>query len=99
MNFASIVDQVIVQHLSELRKPGVLTVRPGYQAAGGWLTRKPAIVVTVDHKTDDLPPNERLPEIIGGFPVDVREGSPLQRMRSSNPALYMSVAAAARPEF
>jgi hypothetical protein len=99
MNFASIVDQVIVQHLSELRKPGVLTVRPGYQAAGGWLTRKPAIVVTVDHKTDDLPPDERLPETIGGFPVDVREGSPLQRMRSSNPALYMSVAAAARPEF
>jgi hypothetical protein len=40
-----------------------------------------------------------LPETIGGFPVDVREGSPLQRMRSSNPALYMSVAAAARPEF
>jgi hypothetical protein len=98
MEFARAVDQVISQHLNELRKPGVLSVRPGYQAAGGWLTKKPAIVVTVDQKRDDLPTADRLPETIGGFPVDVREASPLHRLRASNPTLYASVAAGAPPE-
>jgi hypothetical protein len=67
------IDKVISQHLGDLKKPGVLTVRPGYQAAGGWLTKKPAIVVTVEQKRDDLPPQDRLPETLGGFPVDVRQ--------------------------
>jgi phosphatidylserine/phosphatidylglycerophosphate/cardiolipin synthase-like enzyme len=98
MDYARAVDQVISQHLIELRKPGVLSVRPGYQAAGGWLTTKPAIVVNVDRKQDDLPAQDRLPETIGGFPVDVREASTLHRLRASNPTLYTSVAAAAPPE-
>jgi hypothetical protein len=98
MQFARAVDQVISANLPELTKPGVLSVRPGYQAAGQWLTRKPAIVVTVDQKRDDLPPDQRLPETIGGFSVDVRQAEALQKMRVTNPALYVSVAAAARPE-
>jgi hypothetical protein len=98
MGFLSAVDRVISEHLAELNKPGVLSIRPGYQAAGGWLTRKPAIVVTVDQKRDDLPPHDRLPETVGGFAVDVRQATPLQRLRAQNPALYASAAATARPE-
>jgi hypothetical protein len=92
------IDRVITQSLSQLRKPGVLSVRPGYQMAGGWLTKKPAIVVTVDRKTDDLAPEDRLPETISGYAVDVRQAGPLQRLRASNPQLYAAVAAQAPPE-
>jgi len=99
MDFARTVDRVITQHLDELRKPGVLSVRPGYQVAGGWPTKKPAIVVTVDSKRDSLAPQDQLPETIGGFAVDVRQATPLQRLRSKNPTLYMSVAATVTPEF
>jgi len=98
MEFARALDQVILKHLDELKKPGVLSVRPGYQVAGGWPTKKPAIVVTVDRKLDDLPPQDRLPETIDGFSVDVRQASPLQRLRATNPTLYASVAASVSPE-
>jgi hypothetical protein len=95
---APAIDKVISQHLGELAKPGVLSVRPGYQIAGGWLTKKPAIVVTVDKKSDEVPPQDRLPETLGGFAVDVREAAPLERLRAQNPALYAAVAAQAPPE-
>jgi hypothetical protein len=98
MNFARAVDQVISEHLAELTKPGVLSVRPGYQAAGHWLTKKPAIVVTVDAKSDDLSPDQRLPETIGGYAVDVRQADPLQQLRAKNQGLFVNVAARARPE-
>jgi hypothetical protein len=99
MPFAAAIDTVIQQHLPELTKPGVLSVRPGYQASGGWITRKPAIVVTVDRKRDDLALGDRLPETLNGFAVDVREAGPLRRLRSANPALYAAVADRARPEY
>jgi hypothetical protein len=97
MEFARAVDQVISAHMTELSKPGVLSVRPGYQAAGQWLTKKPAIVVTVDRKRDDLPPDQRLPETLGGFPgrrarsgfasKDARDEShPFRRRRGGRPA-------------
>jgi hypothetical protein len=98
MEFARAVDKVISEHLAELSKPGVLAIRPGYQAAGQWLTKKPAIVVTVDQKQDALPPDQRLPETLGGFPVDVRQADQLQRLRTKSPALFVNVAAGARPE-
>jgi hypothetical protein len=63
MEFARALDQVILKHLDELKKPGVLSVRPGYQVAGGWPTKKPAIVVTVDRKLDDLPPRLDIPAL------------------------------------
>jgi hypothetical protein len=98
MDFTRAVDQVISQNIAEFSKPGVLSVRPGYQAAGQWLTKKPAIVVTVDQKQDGLPADQRLPETLGGFPVDVRQADSLQKMRAANPSLFASVASAARPE-
>jgi len=98
MEFAQAIDRVITRNLDELRKPGVLSVRPGYQVAGGWPTKKPAIVVTVDRKQDNLAPQDRLPETIEGYAVDVRQASALQKLRYANPALYTSVAASVSPE-
>jgi hypothetical protein len=98
MKFSKMIDQVISTNLQALSKPGVLSVRPGYQAARGWLTRKPAIVVTVDEKRDDLPAQDRLPETLGGYAVDVRQAGPLEKLRLLDPAKYASMAAAIRPE-
>jgi hypothetical protein len=84
VKFAPAIDQVIRQNFQALRKPGVLLVRPGYQATGGWVTKKPAIVVTVERKHDDLPAQDRLPETLGGYPVDVREASALEKLRVKN---------------
>lgn len=75
------IDETITSNLDRLRKPGVLTVRPGYEIAGRQLTGKRAIVATVHTKTADLSPDERLPESIEGVPVDVREASAHQRLR------------------
>jgi len=41
------IDRVIRQRWRELCKLGVLAVRLGYKFTGGWITDKPAIVVTV----------------------------------------------------
>jgi PLD-like domain len=98
MSFSGLLDKIILEHLTELQKPGVISIRPGYQAVGGWLTKKPAIVVTVDKKRDEVAPQDRLPETIDGFAVDVREAGPLLRLRAKNPNLYAQVAAHARPE-
>lgn len=92
------IDRCIARHLDELGKPGVLSIRPGYQMAGGWLTRKPAIVVTVDQKRDDLRPDERLPETLEGYAVDVRTADPLKRIQATNPILYREVIKQTAPE-
>jgi phospholipase D-like protein len=92
------IDQSIVRHIAELSKPGVLSIRPGYQMAGGWLTKKPAIVVTVDQKHDDLRPEDRLPETLDGYSVDVRQADNLQRLRATNPLLHAEVLKSVRPE-
>jgi hypothetical protein len=96
---AARIDAVISRNLETLQKPGVLSIRPGYQIAGGWLTKKPSIVVTVDRKRDDVAAEERLPETLEGYSVDVREGSALERLRATNRSLYQAVAAHAAPEF
>ena len=44
------IDHVIEQHLTELQKPGALSVRPGYEFTNHWITGRPAIVVTVAKK-------------------------------------------------
>ncbi len=70
------MDEAIRQNLPTLRKEGVISVRPGYKAVGGWPTRKPAIVVTVASKRESIPAEEMLPAKIGGFAVDVRQPRP-----------------------
>ena len=88
----------IAANLETLRKPGVLSVRPGYKVVDGWPTRKPAIVVTVARKTPSPPDDERLPETLAGFAVDVREASPLKRLQESEPAAYERLRHTLRPE-
>jgi hypothetical protein len=99
MKSARAIDQVIRQNLKALSKPGALSARPGYQATGGWVTKKPAIVVTVERKHDDLPAEDRLPETLGGYPVDVREASPLEKLRLRNAHLHAAAVVATRPEY
>lgn len=99
MHFASAVDQVIQQNLDKLQKRGVLFIRPGYKSTHGRVTDEPAIVVTVDKKRNDVPAEDKVPPQVGGYPTDVRQASPIHRLRASNPELYAQVAATAPPEF
>lgn len=99
MKNANAIDQVISRHLQELRKPGVLSVRPGYQATGGWVTKKPAIVVTVERKRDDVPSADRLPETLEGIPVDVRGASGYHKLQASDSIAHAAAEIAARPEY
>jgi phosphatidylserine/phosphatidylglycerophosphate/cardiolipin synthase-like enzyme len=92
------IDQVIRKNLVPLRKPGVLTVRPGFEIAHHQLTGKPAIVVTVHKKTVGLPKNQKLPDHISGIPVDVREATGNQRLRAHDPAAAALAQAHGRPE-
>ncbi|HTU97382.1 MAG TPA: phospholipase D-like domain-containing protein [Solirubrobacteraceae bacterium] len=79
---------VIAGHIAQLSKPGVLSLRPGYKVTGDWLTDTPAIVVTVEHKTSELPPSQLLPTEVGGVPVDVRQASPRKRTELADPAAF-----------
>lgn len=79
------IDGVIRGNLGRLNKPGVLTVRPGFEIAGHQLTGKSAIVATVHTKSSALAPRDRLPDKISGIPVDVREATPHQRLRAHDP--------------
>lgn len=89
------IDRVIKRHLSELRRPGVLTVRPGIESAGGRITGREAIVVTVDEKRARVPKGARLPEEIEGIPVDVRQATAAQRLRRAAPKQHAVLAATA----
>lgn len=93
------IDDVIQQNLPALRKDGVLSVRPGYQMVGGWPTQKPAIVVTVREKSDSVPPAQLLPEKLGGYSVDVRQASSIEKLRADDPARFAAFAATARNEY
>jgi hypothetical protein len=86
------IDRVIRRNLSRLRKPGVLTVRPGYEFRGGRLTGRPAIVVTVLRKRGRVPASQQLPEEIEGIPVDVRPSTAMQRLRARAPAKHALLA-------
>ena len=72
--------KVIQRNIKSFKKPGVLTVRPGYELTGGWITDKPAIVATVDKKLDGLTPKQMLPAEVEDVPVDVREATGMQRL-------------------
>jgi phospholipase D-like protein len=94
------IDQTIQKNLAKLRKPGVLTVRPGFEITGQQLTGKQAIVATVHTKKKpaDIARGDLLPDRIGQFPVDVREASAHQRLRVVDPAAATLSELHARPE-
>ncbi len=93
------IDRVIRKNIKKLRKPGALTARPGYKITGGWITDKPAIVVTVEKKRKNLAPREMLPAEIDGVAVDVREATGVQRLRESDPDAFSLAAAHMRNEY
>ena len=97
-NTAAAIDRTIRGELESLRKPGVLTVRPGYEIAGHQLTGRPAIVATVHTKKARLPRGDMLPEAVDGVPVDVREATPHQRLRAHDPAAAVLTQTYGRPE-
>jgi phosphatidylserine/phosphatidylglycerophosphate/cardiolipin synthase-like enzyme len=98
MKTPAAIDRTIRQHLPRLRKPGVLTVRPGFEIANHQLTGKPAVVVTVHTKSRNPPADQKLPDAIGRIPVDVREATPHQRLRASDPAAAAITRAFGRPQ-
>lgn len=94
------ITAVINAHLTELQKPGVLSVRPGFEFTNHWITGRAAIVATVDVKKAPgaLSPADLLPTSIGGFPVDVHQATPLQAQRLKDPAQFLKEAARLVPE-
>jgi hypothetical protein len=82
------LNDLIGQHLAELSKPGVLSVRPGYKVTNDWLTSTPAIVVTVAQKKPQLPASDLVPADVGGVPTDVRQASPAKAKELEDPQGY-----------
>src|SRR5262249_910020 len=95
---AEAIDSIIRKNLPRLRKPGVLTVRPGFEIANHQLTGKSAIVATVHTKTKNLPKRDMLPDRVGSIPVDVRGATAHQRLRAHDPAAAALAQAYGRPE-
>jgi len=93
------IDRVIQRNMRAFKKPGVMTVRPGLEMTGGWITPRRAIVVTVDKKLDGLSPAQMLPSEVEDIPVDVREATGLQRLRDDDPDAYQLAHAHMRPEY
>src|ERR1700722_15808944 len=94
----SAIDRTIRQNLAKLRKPGVLTVRPGFEIANHQLAGRRAIVATVHTKTRDLPAGQLLPRAINRVPVDVRQATPHQRLRANDPAAAALTQTFGRPQ-
>lgn len=95
---AAAIDGIIAAHLERLRKPGVVSVRPGYEISDHRLTGRMAIVATVHTKRARLHAGEALPATLGGVAVDVRQATPLQRLRALDPRAAELARAYARPE-
>jgi phospholipase D-like protein len=93
------IDRIVRRNLAKFRKPGVMTVRPGYKLTGGWITDRPAIVATVDRKLDGLPPEQMLPREVDDVAVDVREATGLQRLRDTDAKAHALVVSHGRNEF
>jgi phosphatidylserine/phosphatidylglycerophosphate/cardiolipin synthase-like enzyme len=94
------IDHTITKNLPHLSKPGVLTARPGYEITNDQLTGKRAIVATVQTKLPlaSLAPDDKLPDHLGGVPVDVREARPYQRLRAIDPLAAEVSQTYSRPE-
>jgi phosphatidylserine/phosphatidylglycerophosphate/cardiolipin synthase-like enzyme len=92
------ISGVIRRNLNSFRKPGVLTVRPGYEVRNHQLTGKEAIVATVHTKKKDVARGEALPNSVEGIPVDVREATPYQRLRAADPGSAAIAMTYGRPE-
>ncbi|HEY1973792.1 MAG TPA: hypothetical protein VGH89_37985, partial [Pseudonocardia sp.] len=82
------IEDVLLAHLDQLHKPGVLSVRPGFEVRNGWPTGRRAIVATVAKKLAAPPTGTALPDSIAGVPVDVREASAAKYQSLTDPHGY-----------
>jgi hypothetical protein len=82
------IDKIIVRNIKLFQKPGITSVRPGFKASGGKLTHEPAIVVSVVEKKKAVPPKDLLPTQVGGVPVDVRQVSWCEALRTTDPLQF-----------
>ena len=89
--------RAIEQNLGALRKPGILAVRPGYRTAAGWPLGDPVVVALVGAKKGEAAAYG-LPSQVGGVPVEVREATPLERLKATQPAIHAELKERARPE-
>ncbi len=62
-----------------LASPGVVSVQPGYRFANGWITREPAVVVSVLPEAD----RAHIPATLDGVLVDVTAASPLEQLHAA----------------
>jgi hypothetical protein len=91
------VGRAIQQNLDALKKPGVLAVRPGYHMEAGWPIGDPIIVALVAVKKGEAAAYG-LPSAIGGVPIEVREASPLARLRATQPGVHAALTERGRGE-
>ena len=82
------IDSVILAHAHEFQRPGVLTVRPGFQSIAGQVTTRPAIVVSVEGR-DASRATHAIPPMIGGYPTDVRPASDDKVQRVRDPKAFV----------
>ena len=87
----------IEQNLETLRKPGILAVRPGYRIEGGWPVGDPVVVALVGAKKGEAAAYG-LPSQVGGVPVEVREASPLERLKATQPSVQAALKERTRVE-
>jgi hypothetical protein len=89
--------QAIRQNLETLRKPGILAVRPGYHLEAGWPVGAPIIVALVGTKKGDAGAYG-LPAQVDGVPIEVREASPLERLKATQPTVHLALTERTRVE-
>jgi hypothetical protein len=90
--------RAVEQNQSVLHRPGILAVRPGYHVEAGWPVGDPIIVALVAGKKGEATAYG-LPGQVNGIPVEVREATPLDRLRSAHPDSYAMLRDRARPEW
>lgn len=80
-DFAAVVSALEKQRQMLLAIPGVLSARPGYLFQNGWITKEPAIVVTVRRRPGQAAAEAAaaVPRRIGAIPVDVRQAGPAEQ--------------------
>ena len=84
---------LIQRHVDALKKPGVVSIRPGYRMENGWPTKERAVVVIRSKDATGL----SFPSELEGVKVDVREATPVEQMRHGEPERFAKLAAE-RPE-
>jgi phosphatidylserine/phosphatidylglycerophosphate/cardiolipin synthase-like enzyme len=89
MNKLDNLTPIIQSHLSELKLPGVISVRPGYKLVNDWPSKDPAIVVTLSPDA----PTPALPAEVEGVPVDIRTATDVEQLRAADPETYGKLAA------